>query len=112
VKHPLLYFKQYLEWGAYPIFKETKMVHERLKQTINLIIDTDVPNIVKVEFSTLNQVKRLLYIIAQTVPFSPNVSKLAEQMQCTFTKLYEMIQILQSANSYMGCIIVLIILLY
>ena len=33
IDKPLFYFKQYLEWGCYPIFKETKFVHQRLKQT-------------------------------------------------------------------------------
>ena len=102
IEKPLFYFKQYIEWGAYPIFKETKFVHQRLKQTINLIIDTDLPNIVSVEFSTLNQVKKLLYIIAQSVPFTPNVTKLAEQVGCTRTKLYEMIGMLNAAKLTYG----------
>jgi uncharacterized protein len=102
IEKPLFYFKQYIEWGAYPIFKETKFVHQRLKQTINLIIDTDLPNIIPVEFSTLNQVKKLLYIIAQSVPFSPNVTKLAAQVGCTRTKLYEMIAMLNAAKLTYG----------
>lgn len=99
---PLFYFKQYLEWGAYPIFKETNYVHQRLKQTINLIIDVDLPNSIAVEFSTLHQVKKLLYIIAQAVPFTPNISKLAEQVGCTRPKLYEMIKMLEAARLTYG----------
>jgi uncharacterized protein len=102
VDKPLFYFKQYLEWGAYPIFKETKFVHHRLKQTINLIIDVDLPNIVPVEFATLSQLKKLLYIIAQSVPFTPNVTKLAAQIGCTRIKLYEMIGMLQAAKLIYG----------
>jgi uncharacterized protein len=102
IEKPLFYFKQYLEWGAYPIFKETKFVHQRLKQTINLIIDTDLPSIVSLEYSTLNQVKKLLYIIAQSVPFTPNVTKLAAQVGCTRTKLYEMIAMLNAAKLTYG----------
>jgi uncharacterized protein len=102
IEKPLFYFKQYLEWGAYPIFKETKYVHQRLKQTINLIIDVDLPNIVPVEFATLHQVKKLLYIIAQSVPFTPNVTKLAAQVGCTRTKLYEMIAMLNAAKLTYG----------
>ncbi len=99
---PLFYFKQYLEWGAYPIFKETNYVHQRLKQTINMIIDVDLPNSISIEFSTLHQVKKLLYIIAQSVPFKPNISKLAEQVACTRPKLYEMIKILEAARLTYG----------
>ena len=102
IDKPLFYFKQYLEWGCYPIFKETKFVHQRLKQTINLIIDTDLPSIIPIEFSTLNQVKKLLYIIAQSVPFTPNITKLAAQVGCTRTKLYEMIGMLSAAKLIYG----------
>jgi predicted AAA+ superfamily ATPase len=99
---PLFHFKNYLEWGAYPIFKETNFVHQRLKQTINLIIDVDLPNSISVEFNTLHQVKKLLYIIAQAVPFTPNISKLAEQVGCTRPKLYEMIKMLEAARLTYG----------
>ncbi|GEM55329.1 hypothetical protein B0A58_11685 [Flavobacterium branchiophilum NBRC 15030 = ATCC 35035] len=102
IEKPLFYFKQYLEWGSYPIFKETKFVHQRLKQTINLIIDTDLPSIVPIEFATLHQVKKLLYIIAQSVPFTPNVTKLAAQVGCSRTKLYEMIGMLRAAKLIYG----------
>ncbi|MBI2259775.1 MAG: ATP-binding protein [Flavobacteriia bacterium] len=99
---PLFYFKQYLEWGAYPIFKESTMVHLRLKQTINLIIDVDLPNSISVEFNTLHQLKKLLFIISQAVPFTPNISKLAEQVGCSRPKLYEMIKMLEAARLTYG----------
>lgn len=102
INKPLFYFKQYLEWGAYPFFKETNYMHQRLKQTINLIIDVDLPNSISVEFNTLHQVKKLLYIIAQAVPFTPNISKLAEQVGCTRPKLYEMIKMLEAARLTYG----------
>jgi uncharacterized protein len=102
LEKPLFYFKKYLEWGAYPFFKETNMVHARLKQTINLIIDTDIPNAMPVEFSTLNQLKKLLYIIAQSVPFKPNVTKLAEQIGVSRPKLYEMLKMLEAARLTYG----------
>jgi hypothetical protein len=102
IEKPLYYFKEYLDWGAYPIFKETKYVHQRLKQTINLVIDTDLPSIIPIEYSTLNQVKKLLYIIAQSVPFTPNITKLASQVGCNRTKLYEMIAMLRAAKLIYG----------
>lgn len=102
IDKPLFYFKQYLDWGAYPIFKETKYVHQRLKQTINLIIDTDLPSVVPIEYATLNQVKKLLYIIAQSVPFTPNITKLASQIGCNRTKLYEMLAMLSAAKLIYG----------
>jgi uncharacterized protein len=102
MEKPLKYFKEYLTWGAYPIFTETKWVHARLKQTINIIIESDLPSVIPIEYKSLNQIKRLLYIIAQSVPFTPNITKLAEQIGCTRNKLYEMIHILMSAKLIYG----------
>lgn len=98
----LFQFKSFMSMGAYPFFTETDFVHTRLNQTINLIIDVDLPNTINVEFRTLNQLKKLLYLIAQSVPFTPNVTKLAEQVGCTRTKLYEMLQILEVARLIYG----------
>ncbi len=102
LENPLLFFKDYLKSGAYPFFKETNLVDIRLKQTVNLIIDTDIPNAIPVEFSTLNQLKKLLYIIAQSVPFKPNITKLAEQVGTTRPKLYEMLKMLEAAKLMYG----------
>ena len=99
---PLFYFKQYLEWGAYPFFKETKFMHQRLKQTINLIVDFDLPHILPMEQHSLALLKRLLYIIAQSVPYTPNVNKLAATLGCTRHTLYNMLKILQSAKLIYG----------
>jgi len=66
---PIMYFKEYLKSGAYPFFKETNLVDIRLKQTVNLIVDTDMPSAMPVEYATLNQIKKLLCHLS---PISPN----------------------------------------
>jgi predicted AAA+ superfamily ATPase len=99
---PIMYFKEYLKSGAYPFFKETNLVDIRLKQTVNLIVDTDMPSAMPVEYATLNQIKKLLYIIAQSVPFKPNITKLAEQVGTTRPKLYEMLKMLEAARLIYG----------
>ena len=43
-----------------------------------------------------------MYIIAQSVPFTPNITKLAAQVGCTRTKLYEMIGMLSAAKLIYG----------
>lgn len=99
---PIMYFKEYLKSGAYPFFKETNLVDIRLKQTVNLIVDTDMPSAMPVEYATLSQIKKLLYIIAQSVPFKPNITKLAEQVGTTRPKLYEMLKMLEAARLIYG----------
>ncbi|MDD3506587.1 MAG: AAA family ATPase, partial [Sulfurimonas sp.] len=41
---PLMHFKEYLEYGAYPFILEDKEVyHQKIIQMINLILETDLP---------------------------------------------------------------------
>ncbi len=78
---PLAHFKSYLEWGYYPFYKESKDLYTfRLNEIMNMIIDIELPLLRKVEISYLSKIKQLLLIIAQSVPFVPNISKLSQKI--------------------------------
>ncbi len=77
-------FKNYLKLGYYPYFKENKNTyHQRLASTINLVIEADLPAVERVDYSTIQKLKKLLYVIATSVPFKPNIQKLSEQIHST-----------------------------
>lgn len=102
IKKPIFYFKEYCKMGAYPFFVETDHVYLRLKQSINVILENDMPNVINLETKTLHQLQRLLYIIAQSVPYSPNVTKLAEHIGVGRVRLYDMLKMLQAAKLIYG----------
>ncbi len=78
---PLEYFKEYLTSGYYPYFLENKPSYlQKLAETIDLALNTDLPSNSEVTYASIEKLKQLLYIIAQSVPFQPNVSKLAERI--------------------------------
>lgn len=74
---PLKYFPIYLSNGYYPFFKEADY-STRLQGILNKIIEIDLVKYIGLNPHTGNKIKRLLSIIAQNVPFKPNISKLAE----------------------------------
>ncbi|MEI6595247.1 MAG: AAA family ATPase [Bacteroidota bacterium] len=81
---PLPLFKQYLQYGFYPYYLENKnLYHQKLRQTINLIIETDLPAAQQIDFTSVQKLKKLLYILSQTFPFKPNISKLAKRVETT-----------------------------
>ena len=81
---PLPSFKDYLKFGYYPYFQENKKnYHQRLAATINLVIESDLPAIEHVDYSTIQKLKKLLYILSTSVPFKPNIQKLSEQIHAT-----------------------------
>ena len=78
---PIKYFETYLNKGYYPFFKESEvMYHNRIQEIVNMIIELELPLLRHVEVAYTNKLKQLLFIIAQAVPFIPNVSKLSERI--------------------------------
>ena len=76
---PIPAFQNYLEHGYYPFFTESKASYaQRLTTVVNLILETDLPAIQKIDYATINKLKKLLYIIATVAPFKPNIAKLSE----------------------------------
>ena len=74
-------FEAYLHHGYYPFYKESlEDFPIRLRETVPVVIETDLPAVENVSFETLQKVKRLLMIICERVPFEPNMSELWKQL--------------------------------
>ena len=74
---PIPLFKAYLKEGYYPYFRE-KSYYLRLNNVINRVVDEDIPRFAGLSAVAADKLKTLLYIVAQSVPFKPNYSKIAE----------------------------------
>jgi len=77
IKHPLPLFKDYLRRGYYPFGAENE-IDLRLGQIIVQTLETDIPQYANLNIGTSRKLKRLLSIIAESVPFKPNFSKIAQ----------------------------------
>lgn len=77
IKHPLPLFNDYLKRGYYPFGLENEM-DLRLGQIIVQTLETDIPQYANLNVGTSRKLKRLLSIIAESVPFKPNFSKISE----------------------------------
>lgn len=79
---PLEHFDNYLKHGYYPYYLEsTSTYHRKLLNTINLMLEVDLPYLRHVEVKYIHKLKKLLYLLAQSAPFQPNVSQLATDME-------------------------------
>ena len=76
---PIPLFKAYLKEGYYPYFRE-KSYYLRLNNVINRVVDEDIPRFAGLSAVAADKLKTLLYIVAQSVPFKPNYSKIAEAL--------------------------------
>ena len=96
---PLKYFNEYLQWGYYPFFRDDKTYfYRRLQEVVNMIIEIELPMLRNVDPSKTLKIKQLLYIIALSSPFKPNISKLAAKIGITRNTLNEYIKILADAR--------------
>lgn len=92
----MLQFEQYKRTGAYPFFLENEKDYvSKINQLINVIIDYDLPEGKDISTSTQAKLKKLLYLLSTSVPFSPNITKLAEKTETTRTRLLEMLHLLE-----------------
>ena len=86
----LPHFEQYLKTGYYPFFLETgspESYFERLQQVVSTVIENDIPAVEKIEYETLQKSKRLLIILAQSAPFTPNIANLCASLSTTRNQL-------------------------
>lgn len=96
---PLPLFEKYLKIGAYPYFIENENTYlQKLQNTINLVIETDIMAVEHVNYETLVKLKKLLVTIASSVPFTPNISKLSLLVGVSRNMLLACIKILQRAG--------------
>ena len=96
---PLKLFKEYLEFGCYPfVLEDQGSYHLRIIQVINLILESDLPHINKIEMQQIIKLKKLLYLLATNVPFIPNITDLAEATNISRPKLYEYLNYLEQAK--------------
>lgn len=98
----LKHFDNYLKKGYYPYYKETgDDYYYRISEVTNLIIESDLPSVEDVTFSTIQKTKKLLMVIAQNVPLEPNIAKLTTQLETTRDQCLKMLYILDRAQLLM-----------
>ena len=65
---------------------------------LNLILEIDLQSIENIDYNNIVKIKRLLYVLATNVPFTPNISKLSEKIGLHRNNLVLAVQWLQKAE--------------
>jgi len=95
---PLAYFNDYLRFGYYPCYQEEKSFNDNLLKIINLMLEFDITYLNQIELKYLSKLKKLLYIISCNVPFHPNVSKLANDVETSRATIMNYLRYLKNAR--------------
>ena len=90
-------FNDYLNRGYYPFGLENE-INLRLGQTIVQTLETDIPQYANLNIGTSRKLKRLLSIIAESVPFKPNFSKISETINVSRNSLDDYFSYMEKAG--------------
>ncbi len=96
---PLKYLQTYLKHGNYPYYSEDEEDYfQKIRNTINLVMDIDLPACQHIDYTNIAKFKRLLFVLASNVPFTPNISKLSKQIGMDRNALVHAIQLMNKAE--------------
>ena len=93
-------FKNYIQTGYLPILLESsgKNYLVRLAQMINAVIDADLAYVDGYSAGTALKVKKLLGVLAESVPFKPNISALGRKIDISRDSVYTYLKHLNDAQ--------------
>ena len=95
--NPLFHFKNYLKKGVYPFYRELDF-ELRLLNVVNAILEVDLVQYLELKPSSIAKLKKLLQIISESVPFKPNISKIAALSNISRTLLPDYLTYLHRAE--------------
>ena len=76
---PLKYYKEYSRIGFYPFFQEGD-AEIRLQNAILATVEDDIPKYAEMTVAASAKLKKLMYIIAKSVPFKPSNDTLGRDL--------------------------------
>ncbi len=74
-------FLDYLNHGYYPYYKEAPdQFCNRLRDTINVILEQDLPAVASFSHENHIKLKKLLAVLSESVPYTPNLTNLRSEL--------------------------------
>ncbi len=95
----LPHFEEYLRRGYYPFYRESHgKFRERLIETVNIVLEGDYPAIDDVSQETIRKTRKMLMVLAENCPQTPNMSKLYSELDTSRDSGLKMLKALQRAG--------------
>ena len=96
---PLEHYHEFLETGYYPFMMENEeTVHHKINQLIRTIVESDMAELADFDIRNAKKILQLMYVIAQQVPFKPNLVALAEKTNIHRNSLNNYLNYLEQAK--------------
>lgn len=96
---PVALFKEYLEKGYYPFLLEGEgEYYTKIEQVVNYIIETELPQICKVDVANVRKLQALIAMICSETPFELNANKIAAALEIGRDTVVEYLKYLGDAK--------------
>ena len=96
---PFEYYKEYLKNGYFPYYFENPNSYGmKLEETVNTVIETDLPIIFNINTQNIQKLKQLISMICSSKPYELNILNLSKKIGINKTTLYEYIHYLTMGN--------------
>ncbi len=95
---PLAFYNDYLHHGYYPFYLDNRNYFESLLKTVNFILEIDISYLQQVELRYLPKLRKLLYLVAKSAPFQPNISKLSTEVETSRATIMNYLNYLNQAQ--------------
>lgn len=94
----LQHFEKYLESGYYPFYREEgDGFTDRLQQVIDTIISSEIPSVSNIEYDSIYKTKQLLAILAESSPYTLNISNLCVALQASRNNVLKLLNLMDKA---------------
>lgn len=97
IEHPLALFNDYLHQGYYPFYKD-EGYRMRLNQVVSMTLETDIPQYANYTVMVSRKLKELMQVIADSVPFKPNMSTISSTIKVDRNNLPDYFELMDRAG--------------
>ncbi|MEO0790068.1 MAG: AAA family ATPase, partial [Bacteroidota bacterium] len=96
---PLQLLPRYWQEGYYPFFlSDFEGYLSRVNTMVQLVLETDLPMVIESGRVDYQKIGRLLYAVASSTPFKPNISKLSGRLGMARETILEYLNLLERAD--------------
>ena len=98
---PMEYWKEYLMYGFYPFYFQNKETYTiKLQETINTVIEVDIPSLFPIRYENIVNLKKLTKLICSSQPYKLNIRELSEKIGVDRDTLYQYMEYLNRGKIF------------
>lgn len=98
---PLEFWKEYLKYGFYPFYFQNQDTYNiKLNETINTVIEVDIPSVFSIRYEKIISLKKLTKYICESKPFKLNIKELSGKIGVDRDTLYQYMEYLNRGKIF------------